>query len=57
MPIKKGSAASGTSSKRGVSTPSNKYAQGQMKSGNPKPSADAPSKRGGGGKSSKKGSK
>ncbi len=57
MPIRKGSAASGKSSKRGVSTPSNKYVQDQIKSGNPKPSADAPSKRKVGAKVSKKGKK
>ena len=57
MPVKKGSAASGASSKRGVSVPSNKYAQGQMKSGNPKPSADGPSKRKGSAKGSNKGKK
>lgn len=45
MPVRKGSATSGKSGKSGVSAPSNKYAQEQMESGNPKPTADAPSKR------------
>lgn len=57
MPARKGSATSGKSGKRGISAPSNKYVQEQMESGNPKPSADAPSKRKSGGKSSKKGRK
>jgi len=54
MPAKKGAS---TGSKRGVSAIPSDYAQEQMKSGNPKPTADPPTKRKGGKKSSKKGGK
>jgi len=46
-----------TSSKKGAGGIPGKYAQEQMESGNPKPTADAPTKLKGGGKSSKKGRK
>ncbi|MBA3714872.1 MAG: hypothetical protein H0W76_20835 [Pyrinomonadaceae bacterium] len=45
---------SSTSDKKGVGAIPSKYVQEQMESGNPKPTADAPSKRRGSGKSSKK---
>ncbi len=46
---------SSTSDRKGRDVSSSKYAQEQMKSGNPTPTADAPSERKGVGKSSKKG--
>lgn len=54
MPDKKGSS---TSSKKGVGAIPSKYVQEQMESGNPKPTADPPSKRKTGAKSSKKSGK
>jgi hypothetical protein len=41
MSIKKGSATGDKGVKRGVSTPSNKYVQDKMKSGNPTTDAES----------------